>query len=222
MSKKHICIDFEGEAGATRSELRMPSILGAVIPPWQRGVKNISYRCYVIDPHLKAMATPRANALVGKRIYCSLDDAVLDLVKLAERKDCDLVYYARHEKRIIKKFCTDPELIDRFNSLARDVHEEVREVVKNQRFGVPKGELSLERALHKLGCKSETLAKPGEGVGNTCKAIRKAGQQSKLWAEWPRPAKNSARDLLIYNKQDCLAARALAVNLDRRRERHGR
>ena len=221
MSNKHICIDFEGEGGATRSELRTPSILGAVIPTWRRGAKNWNYRCYVLDPHLKAMAFPRAQELVGERIYCSLDEAVLDLVKLAESKDCDLVYYAKHEKRIIEEFCTDPDLVSRFNVLARDVHKEVREVVKNQRFNVSKGELSIERALQKLGCANETIPKPGNGVGETCKFIRKAGRQARVWAEWPRQAKNLARDLLIYNRQDCVAAHALVENLDRRRRQRG-
>ena len=214
--KKHICIDFEGEGGKTRSELRLPSILGAVLPDWSKGGKRFNYHCYLIDPQLSAMTFRAAKTLKGIRILSTLDDAIRDLVKKAEENSCELVYYAKHESRIVQNFCTDPALIDRFHACARDVHQEAREIIKTQRFEVPRGKLTLQKALYKMGERLELHDKPGGGVGKTCRALRTAGNDAKRWIDWSQKAQDLARDLLLYNLQDCLGARALAENLDRR------
>jgi hypothetical protein len=212
--KKHICIDFEGEGGTTRSELRLPSLLGAVLPGWSKGAKRFKYRCYLVDPQLSAMTFRGAKTLKGIRILSTLDDAIHELVCQAEEKGCKLVYYAKHEERIVRNFCTDPALIDRFHACARDVHPETREIIKTQRFGVPKGKLTLQKALDKMGVRFELQDKPGGGVGETCRALRDAGTLAKRWIDWPQKAQDLARDLLLYNLHDCLGARALVENLD--------
>lgn len=216
MNKKHICIDFEGRQGPDRDTLAHPTLLGAVIPSPGRRKKGPDYRCYLFEEKLEPMTREGATGLIGTRIVTTLEQAIRELVVLAEKMDYRIAFYGKLEPSHVREFCDDNDLIKRFESLARDTHEESRNVVSEQKRRVSKGDLSLDRALNRLGSSMQKLPKPdAKGIGNACNRLVNAGKQKK-WAKWRPTQQKLAVDFLAYNQQDCLCVLELAHRIDQR------
>ena len=219
MRKKHICIDFEGQQGPDRDTLVHPALLGAVIPSPGRRKKEPDYRCYLFEEKLEPMTRKGAAGLIGTRTVTTLEKAIRELVDHAEKRDYRIAFYGKLEPRQVREFCDDINLIKRFELLARDTHEEARNVVSEQKRRVNKGELSLDRALNRLGSSMQKLPKPdAKGIGNACKRLVNASKQ-KRWRKWRATQQQLAADLLAYNQQDCLCVGELARRIDQRAAR---
>ena len=162
------------------------------------------------------MTRKGATGLIGARTVTTLEQAIRELVELAEKMDYRIAFYGKLEPRQIQRICDDIDLVKRFESLARDTHQEARNVVSEQKRRVSKGELSLDRALNRLGSSMQKLPKPdAKGIGNACNRLVNAGKQKK-WAKWRPTQQKLAVDFLAYNQQDCLCVGELAHRIDQR------
>ncbi|MAW61395.1 MAG: hypothetical protein CMJ94_11240 [Planctomycetes bacterium] len=101
MSKKHICIDFEGEGKRNSGERPLPYLLGALVP--RLDGQGRDYYLFLLREELAPIE--RAASLLGKtelRRTCTLAEAVAQLIDLAEERDCRLVGYSIHELSVVQ------------------------------------------------------------------------------------------------------------------------
>lgn len=199
---KHICIDFEGE-GRKESGLPLPHLLGALVP--RTGTTGRDFRIYLLRPELEPLA--RAASLPGKvdlRKACDLSEAISELVALAEERDCRLVSYSQHEEQIVHTHLasSSPARIG-FDSRWYNVKRKAHALRKRRGLDAP--DKTLESLLTALMPGRKSPPPPSCGAAESCRRLEKAGAKSKRWRNWSPAHKQLARELLDYNKGDCVA-----------------
>ena len=203
MSKKHICIDFEGEGKKGDGSIPAPHLLGALVPNLDRPGKT--YYLWLLKPELAPIA--RAASLPGKtehRKVCSLKEAIRDLVALADERACRLVAYSIHERTIVEEHLPASSriraaFIDRFYNIKKKANA----LRKRRNLDAPDDKLdSLLRALMP---KHKVPPPPKCGAAEACRRLGKAGVKSRWWRKWRPTHRELAAQLIAYNKGDCVA-----------------
>jgi hypothetical protein len=196
-----IYIDFEGE-GTDKSlpkdrRQRQPSLLGALVPsPDGRG---FGYRVWLLEAELAPMAKPTASTLPGDRVVASLEEALRELLALAEARDCSLVHFSRHETEIVTQHA--PHLQEAFERRARNIKHLTDPLVRKRAGRQIKK--TLDNTVGILLPNRSFAARPGRGAAAVCRQLRRAGKSSIRWKSWTALQKSRAADLLKYNRDDC-------------------
>jgi hypothetical protein len=216
MKIRDLVIDFEGEGSNQDWIGKHPTLLGAIIPNPPQSHNAWNYHAYLLNPVLEPMTRPPRD-LKGIRTIATLENAVIALVEEAETRRCNLVGYTEHEENIVLHFLdSNLELYKRFKLVYRNIADDVRKYLRSKNRQPKSGELSLERALVLMGSTLQLLPKPSpQGVGEACRKIVTAGTNRKKWKKWVPTQKQVARDLLLYNRRDCEAVRALIHRLNK-------
>ena len=200
-SARSVVIDFEGEGRRKDGSLPCPVLLGALVPPLRGG--RPAYRAWLLDERLAPITRPRN--LPGRRIVTTIEQAVRDVLTLAEERDATVAAFTRHELRIVEEHCP-PSVLDELEGRYEDVHKlAVR--VRNRR-GL-RGARDLESLLRCLKPRFASPPPPPRGVADTCRLLVAAGARSGRWRNWSPVAREGAEQLLEYNRGDCRGARAL-------------
>lgn len=211
---RDIAIDFEGGKSKDGKTPKFPTLLGAILPDQRKRGAKWNYRCYLFAPELEPM-TRRVRGLKGTRLVSTFDHAIRELVEEAEQRDCHLVAYTEFELNQVEAFLQDQDLWDRFKFRYRNIAENVREHLKATGRRPATGKLTLQVALQRMGSHLLLEPKPvAAGVGAACKRLITAGTRTKRWRKWTRSQQQVAKDLLVYNRQDCKAIRDLISRLE--------
>lgn len=203
MSKKHICIDFEGEGKKNSGERPLPHLLGALVPR----INGQGNDYYLFLLHAELAPIERAASLPGKtefRRTCTLAEAIAQLIELAKERDCRLVGYSIHELNVIQDHlpARSPER-RAFEGLWYNVKKKANALRKRRGLDAPDDKLdSLVRALMP---KHKSPPPPRCGAAEACRRLGKAGARSQRWRNWAPTHKQLAKELLAYNKGDCVA-----------------
>jgi hypothetical protein len=202
MSKKHICIDFEGE-GKKDGKAQQPHLLGALVPDLNG--KGKTYHLWLLRPELEPME--RSSHIPGNPINrktCSLKEAIRDLLAFAEERDCRLIAYSIHEETMIHDHLPESSRVRRvFDQRFFNVKPKANALRKRRKLKAPDDKLdSLLRALMP---KHKVPPPPKCKAAEACRRLSKAGIKSKRWRSWPTKHQQLAIDLIAYNKGDCTA-----------------
>ena len=207
MSKKHICIDFEGEGKKNSGERPLPHLLGALVPRLDGLGKD--YYLFLLREELAPIE--RAASLPGRtefRRTCTLAEAVAHLIDLAEERDCRLVGYSIHELSVIQAHLPERSAERKaFELRWYNVKKKANALRKRRGIDAPDDKLdSLVRALMPKH-KSPPPPKCGSKgrAAEACRQLTTAGAKNKRWRSWNPRQKQLAKELLAYNKGDCVA-----------------
>lgn len=134
----------------------------------------------------------------------TLRQAIAQLVDHARERDCRLVRYSIYERDVIQDYlpARSPER-RAFESLWYNVKTKANALRKRRRLDAPDDKLdSLIRALMP---KHKSCSPPTCGAAEAGRRLEKAGAKSQRWSNWAPRHKQLAKDILAYNKGDCVA-----------------
>ncbi|MDF1826624.1 MAG: hypothetical protein P1U68_18420 [Verrucomicrobiales bacterium] len=198
---KHICIDFEGEGRRRDHSVPHPSLLGALVPNTDGHGKH--FRLWVFEPELLPLTrSPRITGKEEHRRYCTLKEAVAELVELARTRSCRLVAFSPHELRIIKAHLPeDSPVRNSFVERFYNILPKSRSLAERRHLECP--DITLENLLKALSPKHKSPPPPECGAAEACRRLRKAGAKSRRWGNWATEHQQIARELINYNRGDC-------------------
>ena len=209
MNQLDIAIDFEGEGTQFDSHDYPPTLLGVVIPGQRGGGKSFSYRCYLLEAELKPIFwAKRKMTGTGHRIVATLEEAITEVVEIAEQRQCRIAAFTEFELNKVDAFLAHrPELVARFRNLYRNLRSESKKFINSRRMktGEPKlDRFSLDIACERLGITKKKLTLKESGVPTACRVLRQAGKRTTRWKRWTSEEHETARELIRYNRVDCL------------------
>ena len=203
MSKKHICIDFEGEGKKNSGERPLPHLLGALVPRLDGQGKD--YYLFLLRNELAPIE--RAASIPGKtefRRTCTLTEAIAQLIELAEARDCRLVGYSIHELNVIQDHLPQRSAERKAFEL-RWYNVKKKATALRNRLGIDAPDRTLDSLIRALMPKHKSPPPPKCGAAEACRRLSAAGSKSTRWRSWAPKHKQLAKELLAYNKGDCVA-----------------
>ncbi|MBC8404407.1 MAG: hypothetical protein H8E15_04220 [Planctomycetes bacterium] len=202
-TKKHICIDFEGEGRKKNKYLPQPALLGAFVPNLNgRGKK---YFLWLLKPELAPMErSPWLPGNAKLRKVCSFEEAIQDVIDLSLERDCRLISYSIHEKSMVKEQLGERNSTRHgFSERYFNIKPKAQALRNRRKFEAP--DHSLDSLLKALAPKNKYPPAPKGGAAVACRRLQRAGQESRWWRKWAESEREIAKDLLLYNIGDCQA-----------------
>ena len=203
MTQKHICIDFEGEGKKGSGERPLPHLLGALVPRLDGHGKD--YYLFLLREELAPIE--RAASIPGKtefRRTCTLAEAIAQLIELAEARDCHLVGYSIHELNVIQDHLPQRSAERKAFEL-RWYNVKKKATALRNRLGIDAPDRTLDSLIRALMPKHKSPPPPKCGAAEACRRLSAAGFKSTRWRSWAPKHKQLAKELLAYNKGDCVA-----------------
>lgn len=210
-AKKAIYIDFEGVGKSTKTKINpKPSLLGVLT--------GRQYKAYILDESLKPVTKGRTgfvgNGTADRILEPDLDQVVLDLVECANAEKRTILYFSDHEKSTIEEHCS-PEVYEAFSEVSGNA-KLLLQKWKNRR---PRQREGYENTLNdfcRLAGKPKWCPKPPQvgskkGAAAAIRRLWKECPKAKRWSMLKEEDQSLARELLAYNRQDCVVTRKLTI-----------
>jgi hypothetical protein len=163
------------------------------------------YRAWFFEPELAPMVrSPRIAGRTEHRRVRSLEEALAELVELANSLSCQLVAFTEHELKIVAAHLPETSSVRRnFEALYLNIHPPARSLANRRGLAFEKA--SLEGLMGALSPGFKFPEKPLGDVAETCRRLRRAGEKSQRWRSWTPRHQQLAIDLIAYNQGDCKA-----------------
>lgn len=200
-----IYLDFEGEGKKRDGSIPCPHIAGLYKPY----LDNHKYHVLFFLSHWKPV----------KAMHMSEHDRIGDfkemmdgLITEAEKEKRLIFYWTIHEKVMIEHHA--PQLLQRFEQVSFNLHKPAKKFAN--RRGLLKDEAEkkgLNQFLKMLKQASPLIVACKPTAAEACRHIDSYATKTKRWSNWTVEQKKIAKDLLRYNKDDCLAVLKLARKL---------
>ena len=205
MVKNGIYLDFEGEGKKRDGTIPCPHIAG-LYKPYQDGYK---YNVLFFKSHWTPVKAWHQNEYDRIGNFVDLMD---ELISEAENEGRYIFYWTIHEKVIIQLHA--PELFERFEKVSINLHKPAKKFAN--RRGLLRDDdqkKGLNQFLKILKNASPLIVACKPTAAEACRRIDNYATKKKRWKHWTVEQKNVAKDLLRYNKDDCLGVLRLARKL---------
>lgn len=200
--KNGIYLDFEGEGKKRDGSIPSPHMAG-IYKPYLDG-----YNYHVL--FFKSSWKPvKAMHMVKQDRIGGFKDLMDGLITEAENENRLIFYWTIHEKMMIERHA--PELVERFEQVGFNLHKPAKKFAN--RRGLLKDETEkkgLNQFLKMLKPASALIVACKPTAAEACRRIDNYATKTKRWCNWNIEQKKIAKDLLRYNKDDCLAVLRLA------------
>ena len=203
--KNGIYLDFEGEGKKRDGTIPCPHIAGLYKPYKDRYKYNVLFF--------------KANWVPVKAMHVNEDDRIggfltlmNELISEAEVEKRNIFYWTIHEKMIIQLHA--PELLERFDKIGINLHKPAKKFANRRGILRDNSEKKgLNQFLKIFKNSSSMIIACNPTAAEACRRIDKYSMQKKRWKHWTIEQKNIAKDLLRYNKDDCLGVVKIARKL---------
>jgi len=203
-----IYLDFEGEGRRRDGTVPMPHMAG-LLRPNQTG-RSGQYTCAFFKQNWK----PASNGITVAQCV-TFNELFNELAIELEKKDGYLVYWTIHEQLILQEYLSD-ELYARLAPRLFNLHPMARRYANRRRlFGPNKGAYrkTLEEFFAAMYRKRNPYPPFPLGAAEACRRIDTACKNSKKWKHFSDKQKSYVKDLIQYNKGDCLSTWLIAKRL---------
>ena len=197
-TKPMIVIDFEGEGKKEDGTTPDPILLGAWGPYGREG--KMTYRAWLLDPLLAPVTKTRTIA--GQRIVATLEEALEEILDLAESRGLLIGSFSVHERDMIREKA--PQLADRFEAVWTNILEMARRECR--RLNRYQDQYSLENVIQALNVNVSPPVPPRRGAAEACRTVMRGAAHSRRWRRWTETQKEMARELIRYNREDVKVA----------------
>lgn len=203
--KNGIYLDFEGEGKKRDGTVPSPHLAGTY-RPYLAGYK---YSVLFFKSYWKPVKAMHMSEHDQIGEFKHLMDA---LITEAEQEDRKIIYWTIHEKAMIEMHA--PELLDRFQKVGFNLHKPVKKYANRRGYLRDDDEKKgLNQYLQLLKSTSPLIIACKPTAAEACRRVDNYSQKKKRWRNWTIEQKNIAKDLLRYNKDDCLGVLKLARKL---------
>ena len=210
-AKKAIYIDFEG-VGKSRNAQHgpRPALLGALV--------NNRYTGYILENQLRPITKGLkgfASMGIGSRIFNPCLDAVIEeLTRRAKEEKRVILYFSDHEKTAIDEHCGSEAA-----AAFREVSGNAKLLLQKWKNKRPRQKMNHDNSLNgfcMLAGEPVWIPEPPKmgarrGPAAAIHILRKECVETRRWSGLRPAHQQLARDLLKYNREDCVVTRKLAI-----------
>jgi hypothetical protein len=210
-----IYIDFEGEGKKKNGEIPMPHMVGCAEPNHKN--KGIKYSCCFFFDKWQPAKNGTQGKLKGEvNIYSSevkdFQSYFENLAEKLEAKNCFLIYWTQHEEVVLEKFLSK-DLFNRIKKRFYNLHPIAKKYANKKRaFG--KNDSAYKKSLEEFFSVLYEKRNPNPpfklGAAEACRRIDKACVSVSRFKNFSEKQKGYLRDLLVYNRGDCLSTWLIA------------
>lgn len=200
-----IYLDFEGEGKKRDGTIPCPHLAG-LYKPYLEGYK---YNVLFFRAHWSPVKAMHMNEYDRIGDFVDLMD---ELIMEAEVEGRHIFYWTIHEKTILQLHA--PELLERFEKVSINLHKPAKKFANRRGLLRDDDEKKgLNQFLKILKNASPLIVACKPTAAEACRRIDNYAAKKKRWKHWTLEQKNIAKDLLRYNKDDCLGVLRLARKL---------
>ena len=205
MVKNGIYLDFEGEGKKRDGTLPCPHLAG-LYKPYQNGYK---YNVLFFKDTWKPVKAWHGNEHDRIGTFKELIDG---LITEAETQNRRIFYWTIHEKMMIEHHA--PELLARFDKVGFNLYKPAKRFASKRGYQPDEAEQKgLNQYLKMIQRASPLIVACKPTAAEACRRIDNYSSKKKRWRMWTMEQKHVAKDLLRYNKDDCLGVLRLARKL---------
>ncbi len=197
-----IYLDFEGEGKKLDGTIPCPHMAG-LYRPYTSDYKYSSLFFKFAWKPVKAGHNNK-NDKIGDFYHL-----IAELIEEAERENRRVIYWTIHEEKIIEIYT--PDLLERFIAVGINLHKPAKKYAKQRALVFDENEeKGLNQFLKAIKRNSSLIEKCRPTAAEACRRLDNYSTNNKRWRNWSMPQKRVARDLLRYNREDCLGILRLA------------
>ena len=197
-TKPMIVIDFEGEGEKEDGTTPDPILLGAWGPFGREG--KMKHKAWLLNPRLAPVS--RTRTIAGQRVVTTLEDALSEILELAERRDLLVGSFSIHEVTMIHEKA--PLLADRVEAVWVNILDAARKECR--KLNRRQENYSLENIIQALNVNATPPVPPRRGAAEACRTVMRGAAASRRWARWTDTQREMARELIRYNREDVKVA----------------
>ncbi|NRP96190.1 hypothetical protein XMG59_002309 [Marinobacterium sp. xm-g-59] len=203
--KNAIYLDFEGEGRKGDHSIPCPHIAG-LYRPFLEGYK------YSVLFFKEAWKPVKNGHNVERDRIGDFKSLMTELIEEAEQEGRLIIFWTIHERTIIELHA--PELLERFDRVGFNLHKPAKRFANKRNLLRDKDEKKgLNQFLKLLKKASPLIIACKPTAAEACRRIDNYSSKKRRWRLWTDEQKGVARDLIRYNKDDCLAVLKLARKL---------
>ena len=139
-----------------------------------------------------------------------IKDFLWQLIFKAMRYDRTIFYWTCHELAVVRSL-GDQKLTAAFEAISENIKPIARKAINRRRLTIskdsPKG---LNNYLAALAPKCTPVGELEMGAAEGCRRLDKYSTKNKRWSKWTDLQKDTARSLVTYNREDCVALYEIA------------
>ena len=203
-------LDFEGEGPKGPGRVPQLPFLAGLYRPKARGRKS-QFSVSLFREH----CTPVKNGIPEILEITTLEAFITRITEQAETDGLTICYWSDHESAIIKRFLEPKRrLIKRFEAISLNILPQARKHLRRLGQEPPdSGNKVLNHYLALICPKAAPVSMPRVGAAVSCQRLERYSDKEKKWSRWTDRQKSVAKELVRYNREDCLAAAKLARKL---------
>ena len=206
--KNAIYIDFEGEGNSKNGICRMPHMVGTYVLCNERG----KYSATLFKEEWKPIDSGcRSSFNTSIQAFGEYFDEIRIKSRTEDRK---IIAWSSHEEEVLKIFLN----ASLFRELTRSLHNLLPPTKrycskKNLRMDDGLRPRSLEEYYALICPKRADQPRLINGAAETCRRLDRCCKNKNRWTQFSEEQKQYARDLLAYNKGDCLSTFTIAKRI---------
>ena len=206
--KNAIYIDFEGEGNSKNGARRMPHMVGTYVP----NDESNKYSATFFKVDWKPIDSGfRSSFNTSIQAFEEYFDEILEQSRTENRK---IIAWSSHEEEVLKIFLN----ASLFRELTRSLHNLLPPTKrycskKNLRMDDGLRPRSLEEYYALIFPNRADQPKLINGAAETCRRLDRCCTNKNRWSQFSEEQKQYARDLLAYNKGDCLSTFTIAKRI---------
>ena len=192
-------LDFEGEGRKGLDRVPQLPFLAGLYRPKARGRKS-QFSVSLFREH----CTPVKNGIPEISEITALETFITRITEQAEIEGLTIGYWSDHELKIVDDFL--PELLEQFKAVSINVKVEADRYLNRQRqSAADSGEKALNAYLSAVCPEAAQVSAPTLGAAKSCARLERYSLKEKKWSRWTDKQKSVAKELVRYNREDCLA-----------------
>lgn len=200
-----IYLDFEGEGKRFDGTVPVPHMAG-LYRPYLGGYK---YSALFFRESWKPVMSHHSVSLDKCGDFTELLEM---LINEAEVEGRSIIYWTIHEESMIERHA--PELFDRFLAVGLNLKKPAKTYVNRYKLGLDATEKKgLNQYLKVMKTSSPLIVECKPTAAEACRRLDAYAAKKKRWRTWTGEQKRIAKDLLRYNKDDCLGVLRIARKL---------
>ena len=195
-------LDFEGEGPKGPDRVPQLPFLAGLYRPKARGRKS-QFSVSLFREH----CTPVKNGIPEISEITTLEVFIERITKKAETEDLTIYYWSKYELDVLKEFLkSNRSLIKRFIKISLNAKLDAKTYLNRLGREVPEHEKKKLNAFLSAVCpKATPVSATRLGAAESCRRLERYSLKEKKWSRWTDKQKSVAKELVRYNREDCLA-----------------
>lgn len=193
-------LDFEGEGPKGPDRVPQLPFLAGLYRPKARGRKS-QFSVSLFREH----CTPVKNGIPEIAEITTLEAFIERITEQAETEGLTICYWSHHELGTVQHFLPT-NIAERFQAISANVKPMAdRYLNRRDRTLTDIEEKALNAYLSAISPKSTPVNAPIVGAAESCRRLERYSVSEKKWSSWTDQKKSEAKELVRYNREDCVA-----------------